>query len=64
HQHLLVEKGVEGEVTQSRVRLLEAAGRVQEIARMLGGRVITPQTLAHAEEMLMLAGEPPPMVTS
>ena len=64
HQHLLVEKGVEGEVTQSRVRLLEAAGRVQEIARMLGGLVITPQTLAHAEEMLMLAGESAPMVTS
>ena len=56
HQHLLVEKGIEGEVTQSRVCCLDAAGRVKEIARMLGGRVMTPQTLAHAEEMLLLAG--------
>jgi DNA repair ATPase RecN len=31
---------------------LDAEARVQEIARLLGGREITPRAVAHAKEML------------
>jgi DNA repair protein RecN (Recombination protein N) len=34
------------------VRLLEPKERVNEVARMLGGRTITDATLRHAEEMI------------
>jgi len=43
----------EGE-TLSRVRLLDASGRIEEIARMLGGVNITDTTRRHAAEMLAL----------
>ncbi|HOX99959.1 DNA repair protein RecN [Zoogloea sp.] len=43
----------EGE-TLSRVRLLDASGRIEEIARMLGGVNITDTTRRHAAEMLSL----------
>ena len=36
----------------SRIALLDDAGRVDEIARMLGGVEITDATLNHAREML------------
>lgn len=52
HQHLLVEKSQQGDVTQSSVRNLSPDERIQETARMLGGIRITEQTLAHAREML------------
>lgn len=55
HHHLLVEKQSRDGATQSGVRVLEGAERTPEIARMLGGVIITEQTLAHAEEMLALA---------
>jgi len=54
--HLLVSKetvaGADGAVTRSRIRMLDAAGRVVETARMLGGATVTATTLQHAEEML------------
>ncbi len=40
---------------QSRVQGLDDAGRVEEVARMLGGVEITERTRAHAAEMLGLA---------
>jgi DNA repair protein RecN (Recombination protein N) len=43
-------------VTLSRVAALDAAGRVDEIARMLGGVRITDTTRKHAREMLGLKG--------
>lgn len=52
HHHLLVLKASEGETTRTEVTALETEARIKEIARMLGGRVMTPQTLAHAQEML------------
>ena len=52
HQHLLVEKYFIDRITYSRLRLLNANERKQEIARMLGGEKITQKTLAHAEEIL------------
>lgn len=58
HHHLLVEKNSTSGITQSTVHPLTQTERIQEIARMLGGVRVTPQTLAHAEEMLNLqAGE-------
>ncbi|CAG9173300.1 DNA repair protein RecN [Cupriavidus respiraculi] len=54
--HLLVSKETTGDgkdsVTRSRIKLLDAAGRVVETARMLGGATVTATTLQHAEEML------------
>jgi DNA repair protein RecN (Recombination protein N) len=58
HQHLLVEKLSRGGATQSSVRKLSGDERKREIGRMLGGIRVTEQTLAHAEEMLSLRGEP------
>jgi DNA repair protein RecN (Recombination protein N) len=55
HHHLLVEKKTRSEATQSQVREIDGAERTAEIARMLGGVVMTEQTLAHAEEMLAMA---------
>lgn len=52
HHHLMVTKNSEQHSTQTEVKLLSENQREQEIARMLGGVKITPQTLAHAQEML------------
>lgn len=38
--------------TVSAVNALDAAARIEEIARMLGGEIITETTRAHAKEML------------
>jgi DNA repair protein RecN (Recombination protein N) len=40
--------------TVSRVRALDDGGRVEEVARMLGGVTITDTTRQHAREMLGL----------
>lgn len=58
HNHLLVRKTSRGGIAQSSVSVITGDGRVAEVARMLGGRVITEQTLAHADEMLRLAAGP------
>jgi len=50
--HLQVTKRNDGEVVETRLHALDSEAKVQEIARMLGGVTITPQTLAHAREML------------
>lgn len=47
-----VSKGREGATLTSRVIALDADGRVEEIARMLGGVEITAITRQHAREML------------
>ena len=52
HQHLQVVKNKQKKNTQTHLDTLDKKARVEEIARMLGGQKITPQTLAHAEEML------------
>ncbi|GMV42038.1 MAG: DNA repair protein RecN [Myxococcales bacterium] len=53
--HLRVEKGEVDGRTVTRVSALDAAGRAEEIARMLGGLTITRRTQEHAHEMLRLA---------
>jgi len=54
-RHLHVVKGGDGEVTVSDVHLLDAEGRVRELARMLGGVEESRSARAHAEELLRLA---------
>jgi DNA repair protein RecN (Recombination protein N) len=50
--HFRITKKVSGGRTQTRIRPLDRKGRVEEIARMLGGVEITRATLDHAAEML------------
>ncbi|ALG67589.1 DNA repair protein RecN [Beggiatoa leptomitoformis] len=52
HHHLQVSKTVRKQVTQTQIKALNVQQRIEEIARMLGGVEMTPQTLAHATEML------------
>ena len=58
HRQLLVSKSSEGGKTRTRVATLDASGRIEEIARMLGGVEITSNTLNHAQEMLERAQVP------
>ncbi len=51
-QHWLVGKSAQKGVTRSTLTVLDAAGRVDEIARMLGGTEITATTKKAAKEML------------
>lgn len=52
HHHLQVRKHTHGGATVTHIAPLPPAERVNEIARMLGGVEITPQTLALASELL------------
>ena len=51
-RHFLVEKKVNKGRTRTLITALDSGRRVNEIARLLGGRVISEKTLAHAREML------------
>ncbi len=53
--HWYVDKAIEGERTRSRVTVLNEDGRVDELARMLGGAKVTKTTRAHAHELLQHA---------
>jgi len=55
--HYSIQKEVRAGQTLTRVKALDAPGRVAELARMLGGREITASTQAHAAEMLKRAGK-------
>jgi len=50
--HYLIEKSSEGTVTRTSVALLDAAGRKEEIARMLSGAEITSEARAQADRLL------------
>lgn len=52
HAHLRVTKSSKRGKTRVEIETLDAAARRDEIARMIGGIRITPQTLAHADQML------------
>ncbi|MFP4138007.1 MAG: DNA repair protein RecN [Halomonas sp.] len=58
HRHLHIEKEAEGDTTLTRMALLDEAGRVGELARMLGGVNLSDHTLAHAREMLDASQRP------
>ncbi|HNN56822.1 MAG TPA: DNA repair protein RecN [Novosphingobium sp.] len=51
-QHYVIAKSSEGTVTRTSVRQLDAAGRQEEIARMLSGAEITPEARAQADRLL------------
>ena len=50
--HFLVEKKVTRGRTRAFISSLDRESRINEIARLLGGRVISEKTLAHPREML------------
>lgn len=52
HAHLRVSKRSDGDSTHTHIESLDAAGRRDELARMLGGVEITRETRAHAKQML------------
>lgn len=52
HHHIRVHKDSRRGVTRSAVAVLDRPGRVDELARMLGGIEITDATRAHATQML------------
>lgn len=52
NSHFLVEKGVENGRTQTFITSMSKNERVNEIARLMGGRNITEQAIAHAREIL------------
>lgn len=54
-RQLAVRKRVRDDRTFAEVELLDEDGRVEEIARMLGGKDLTSVTLRHAREMLASA---------
>jgi DNA repair protein RecN (Recombination protein N) len=52
HDHFRVEKREQDGRTVTRVERLDAAGRREELARMLSGTLITPAVLQHAAQLL------------
>ncbi len=54
--HLVVAKDPGGAVTTSGVRVVEATDRARELARMLAGLPDSDLGIAHAEELLAVAG--------
>lgn len=55
--HLLIEKTVKGDRTVTDVKTLDDNGRVDEIARILGGESVTETTLKNAKELIEKAKE-------
>jgi len=53
--HFAIHKEIDQERTYTRVNDLHEQGRIEELARMLGGVEVTETTLHHAGEMLHLA---------
>ncbi|MDQ6916276.1 MAG: DNA repair protein RecN [Pseudomonadota bacterium] len=51
HHHRVVKRAKAGEVA-TELTQLDAPGRVEELARMLGGHEVTAKTRAHAKELL------------
>ena len=50
--HYMIAKSSDGTVTRTGVVLLDAAGRREEIARMLSGAEVTPEARAQADRLL------------
>ena len=55
-EHYAVTKELEQDRTISRITRLNPSGRVDELARMLGGMEITSTTRKHARELLASVG--------
>jgi DNA repair protein RecN (Recombination protein N) len=52
HAQYRVSKAARDGMTQSSVEVLDAGGRIAEIARMLGGAQVTQEALAAARKLL------------
>ncbi|HEX4843312.1 MAG TPA: DNA repair protein RecN [Limnobacter sp.] len=57
HQHFQVSKSISGGSTRSKIIGLEGQQRIEEIARMLGGQVISEATRTAAREMIESASD-------
>lgn len=55
HNHLYIEKASDGSKTLTKVRTLDENDRKLELARIIGGSLITKSTLMSAEEMISMA---------
>ena len=60
HHHIVVRKAAKGGVTTSDVFAVDGEGRVDEIARMLGGDAESATSRDHARELLASAQAPVP----
>jgi DNA repair protein RecN (Recombination protein N) len=56
-RHFVVKKSSDGTVTASDVQALDAASRVEEIARMLAGLEESSSAREHAAELLAMRGQ-------
>lgn len=54
NQHLVASKTKSKDSTKTEINLLNEEQRIEEVARMLGGKVISEKTILHAKEMLKL----------
>ncbi|MBV1910337.1 MAG: DNA repair protein RecN [Kangiellaceae bacterium] len=54
NQHLVASKTKLSDSTTTEINELDQKQRIEEIARMLGGKVISDKTISHAKEMLKL----------
>jgi len=52
YTHFLVKKRIKDKRTQTIISELDSEERIEEIARLLGGKVVTQQAIAHAREMM------------
>ncbi len=57
NHHYLIRKEKGEKRTFTKIHSLDKEQRIKEIARMIGGTTITDKTLAHAEEMVVLANK-------
>ncbi len=55
--HFRIVKEYDGERTATRIKLLDHQERLEELARMLGGREVTEVAMQHAKQMLHLSSE-------
>ena len=56
-RHLMIAKDTAGAITTSGVRIVEESDRSRELARMLAGLPDSDLGIAHAEELLAVAGQ-------
>lgn len=57
HNHFVVEKQSDNKQTITSITRLKTADKIDEIARMLGGIIVTEQTRSHAKELLNQSNE-------
>ena len=58
HHHLRVAKLTDGKTTRTTISELTMDERIEELARMMGGKEVTGKAREHAREMLHLAANP------